>query len=141
MSSAFWRSYTGKGGSCTVTEEPLTYETSVYVSSGVTMVFQPLRSSCAEMNARSTCCVSEAALPEPFWPMLGAQLSPSSVTVTAIPPPCTSASELLPTSEFESRPTPRVGRMTKLGSPCTCRAEVSAASGAVTRTVSGLAIS
>ena len=85
--------------------------------------------------------MSELAPPEPFWPMLGAHESPTSVTVTCIPPACKSASELLPTSELESRPSPRIGSRSKVGSPATCRADVSAASGAVMRIFSGCAMS
>ena len=56
------------------------------------------RSSCAEMKAPSTCLVRLAAEPSPCWPMPAAHASHCSVTVTCIPPPCTSVSELLSTS-------------------------------------------
>ena len=138
--SALSRSYAGNGGSSSVTDAPSTYEMSVYCSAWRTIAFHPESSLCADTNDASTACVSESAAPEPRWPTLGSHASSRSVTVSSEPPPCTSASELLPTSEFDRRPCPGVGRIVSGNGATTWRPETRASAGTVSTTVSGTVI-
>ena len=96
-----------------------------------------------EHGACGSSCTLVAAKtynPDPRWPIDGTHESPVSVTVSCMPPPCTSVSLLFETREFESVPKPAVGRITKNGNPLTCRPESSEVPGAVNCTVSGLVI-
>ena len=58
-----------------------------------------------------------------------------------MPPPCTSVSELLLTSELESVPYPGVGSTTSRGSATTVRPDSSVPCGMVSVIVSGRVIS